>query len=517
MKKQSLIKGTLILGVAGILAKFLGLFFRWPLQMLIGDEGVGYYQMSFPLYMFFIAAASGIPVAISKMVSESNAIHDEEGVILVLRKAMLLMIILGAGFTAILLIFSKPIIHFLKWDNKSYYSLISIAFAPIFISIMSVFRGFFQGLQNMNYPAVSQIIEQIGRVVIGVGLAYILLPRGIEYSAGGAALGAAAGGVFGGIYLIAKYFKIRKEFKVKKVRDNTDILGKLLYIAIPVSLGAAVSSIMSLIDSALVPQMLLEAGFTYKQSTILYGQLTGKAFIMINVPLTLSAALCASLVPIIAEAHILKRKLEVNNKIELAMKLSMVIALPSCAGLFCLAWPILDLIFPGQSAGFEILQYSAISIPFIIIAQTSTAILQGVGYYIMPVLILGLGCIVKVVITLLMVPIPNINIYGAVVGSIGGYIVASLLNILFLAKRLKIRLNISDIFIKPAFASLLMIIAVVIIYMNVYNYTISSKISCFISITSGMIIYGILVILLRVFRYSYVKKKLFKKQRREHA
>lgn len=315
MKKQSLIKGTFILGIAGIVAKFLGLFFRWPLQMLIGDEGVGYYQMSFPLYMFFIAAASGIPVAISKMVSECNAINDEEGVILVLRKAMLLMIILGAGFTAILLIFSKPIIHFLKWDNKSYYSLISIAFAPIFISIMSVFRGFFQGLQNMNYTAISQIIEQIGRVIVGVGLAYIFLPKGIEYSAGGAALGAAAGGLFGGLYLVAKYLRIRKEFRVKRIKDNTDVLGKLLYIAIPVSLGAAVSSIMSLIDSALVPQKLLEAGFTYKQCTILYGQLTGKAFILINVPLTLSAALCASLVPIIAEAHILKKKFEVDNNL----------------------------------------------------------------------------------------------------------------------------------------------------------------------------------------------------------
>ncbi|EET88607.1 multi antimicrobial extrusion protein MatE [Clostridium carboxidivorans P7] len=216
MKKQSLIKATFILGLAGIISKFLGLFFRWPLQMLIGDEGVGYYQMSFPLYMFFIAAASGIPVAISKMVSERNAINDHEGVIQVLRKAMLLMFILGVGFTAILLIFSRPIIAFLKWDEKSYYSLVSIAFAPIFISVMSAFRGFFQGLQNMNCTAISQIIEQIGRVIVGVGLAYILLPKGIEYSAGGAALGAAAGGLFAGIYLLAKYNK-NKEKNLKLI------------------------------------------------------------------------------------------------------------------------------------------------------------------------------------------------------------------------------------------------------------------------------------------------------------
>lgn len=511
MKKQSLIKGTFILGAAGILAKFLGLFFRWPLQMLIGDEGVGYYQMSFPLYMFFIAAASGIPVAISKMVSERNAINDREGVIQVLRKAMLLMIILGAGFTAALLIFSRPIIYFLKWDSKSYYSLVSIALAPIFISIMSVFRGFFQGLQNMNYTAASQVIEQIGRVIVGVGLAYLFLPRGIEFSAGGAALGAAAGGIFGGIYLIGKYLTVRKEFKVKAVKDDPDILGKLLYIAIPVSLGAAVSSVMSVIDSALVPQKLLEAGFSYKQSTILYGQLTGKAFILINVPLTLSAALCASLMPIIAEAYILNRKFEVINKVDLAMKLSVVIALPSALGLFSLAYPILDLIFPGQSQGFKILQYSSISIPLIVLAQTSTAVLQGVGQYVMPIVNLGIGCIIKIVITLITVPITHINVYGAVIGSIGGYAVSAFLNIKLLKKKLNIKLGFFNLFIKPAFASILMTISVVIIYMNVYNYTRSSRIACFLSIFSGMVIYSILLVLFKIFEYSYIKNIFLKR------
>lgn len=511
MKKQSLIKGTVILGIAGIISKFLGLFFRWPLQMLIGDEGVGYYQMSFPLYMFFIAVASGIPVAVSKMVSERNATGDYEGVIQVFKKSVLLMFVLGTGFTAILLIFSDPIIHFLKWDKKSYYSLVAIAFAPMFISIMSAFRGFFQGLQNMNYTAMSQVVEQIGRILVGVGLAYLLLPKGIEYSAGGAALGAAAGGLFGGIYLIIKYVHVRKEIKVFKVSDNKEILTKLLYIAVPVSLGAAVSSIMSLIDSALVPQKLLEAGFTYRDAAILYGQLTGKAFILINVPLTLSSALCASLMPIIAESHILNKKVDVINKVDLSFKLSNVIAFPSMLGLYTLAYPILDLIFPGQSAGFNILQYSALSIPFIILVQTSTAILQGVGYYIRPVFNLAVGCIIKIIITLSMVPVPSINIYGAILGSIGGYAVTCVLNIVFLSKKLKININYFQTMVKPAFASFFMIGSVVIIYWYVYNYTMSSRIACFLSIISGLIIYMPLIVVFGIFKYSYIKDKFLKK------
>lgn len=513
MKKQSLIEGTFILGLAGIIAKLLGLLFRWPLQMLIGDEGVGYYQMSFPLYMFFVAAASGIPVSVSKMVSERKAVGDDEGAIIVLRKALILMFILGAGFTGLLLAFSRPIISFLKWDNKSYYSLISIAFAPVFISIMSAFRGFFQGLQNMTCTAISQVIEQIGRVIVGVGLAYLLLPRGIEYSAGGAALGAAAGGVFGGIYLIIKYAHVKKKFHVGKIKDDVEVLSKLLYIAIPVSLGAAVSSIMSVIDSVLVPQKLLQAGFTYKQATILYGQLTGKAFIMINVPLTLSAALCSSLIPIIAEAYILNRKFEIVNKVDIAIKLSMVIAIPSFLGLYNLAYPILNLIFPGQSDGFKILQYSAISIPFIVLAQTSTAVLQGTGRYVAPVLNLALGCVVKSVITMFMVAIPEINIYGAVLGSIGGYIIASTLNMRLLKTKLNVSIKWNDDFIKPLFASILMIIAVVIIYMNVYNYTMSSRLACFLAILLGMVIYLILVIAFGIFKYDYIKNRIVRHNR----
>ena len=507
MKKQSLVKGTLILGISGILAKFLGLFFRWPLQMLIGDEGVGYYQLSYPLYMFFIAASSGVPVAISKMVSEKRAMNDDEEVILIFRKAMLLMVVMGAGFTSLLLIFSQQIIAFLKWDNKSYYSLIGIAFAPIFISIMSAFRGFYQGLQNMNPTAISQILEQLGRIFVGVGLAYVLIPKGIEYSAGGASLGEAAGGIIGGIYLSIIYVKVRKNFKIKKIRRDTQILSKLLYIAIPISLGAAVGTVMSLIDSAVVPQKLLSAGFTHRQATILYGQLTGKAYTLVNVPLTLSSALCASLVPIIAEAFVMNRSIEVKAKVNMALKLSMVIAIPSCLGLSFMSKSILNLVFPGQGQGYEILKYLSFALPFIVIAQTTTAILQGVGRYISPVINLAAGCIIKIVLTLILVPLHGLNVYGAIIGTIAGYITASLLNMKLLKKTLNIHLDYNDILIKPAASSALMIILVVIVYNYVYNITMSNAIAGILSIFAGMILYILLIPAFGILKYDDLRRR----------
>lgn len=511
MKKQSLIKGTFILGLAGIFAKFLGIFFRWPLIMLIGDEGIGYYQMSYPLYMFFIATASGIPVAISKIVSEKNAMGDKDGAVQVLKKALLLMLFMGGIFTFSLYFFSGQIVKMLKWDYRAYYSLIAIAFAPLLISIVGAFRGFFQGLQNMNPTAVSQILEQIGRVIVGVGLAYLFLPKGIEYAAGGAAFGAVFGAFLSAIYLVFKYLSVRKEFNEIHTKNDFNIMLKIIYIAVPISLGAAVSSIMSLLDSIIVPQKLLIAGYSFKEAAALYGQLTGKAFVLVNVPLTLSIALCASLVPIISEAFILNRRDEVIRKLQLAIRISMVIAIPSFCGLFFMAKPVLSLIFPGHSDGYLILKYLSISIPFIILSQTSTAVLQGIGKYATPVINLFIGCLVKVIITIILVPIPGLNIYGAIAGTVAGYITAAVLNILLLKKIIAVKLKLFESIIKPAYAAVIMIIAVVFVYINVYNKTVSNSIACFSAVIIGLIIYTILIIIFGIFNYNQIKTRLRRK------
>jgi stage V sporulation protein B len=507
MKKQSLVKGSIILGAAGILTRFLGLFFRWPLIMLIGDEGIGYYQMSYPLYMFFIAMASGVPVAISKMISERNATNDIYGSFEVMKESAILMSIIGTGTTLALFFFAKPIITFLKWDPKAYYSLIGISFAPIVISFVTIFRGFFQGLQNMTPSAISQILEQIGRVIFGVGLAVFLLPKGIEYSAGGAAFGATAGAVIGGTYLYSNYKKIKKMFKVKKIKSNPEILNTILKIAIPISLGTTVGSIMNLIDSILVPQKLLEAGFTSTQSTVLYAQLTGKAAVIINIPLTLSMAICTSLIPIIAENFILKNQRELRSKIDVSMKMAAVIAIPCTFGLFFLAEPVMKFIFPGRFEGIEILKYLSLNIPFIIITQTTTAILQGTGNYIKPVINLLIGCIVKVILTCILVPMEAFNIYGAVIASFSAYVVVSILNLIVMKLKLKVKFNFYEILIKPAYASTIMTLVVLISYNIVYKNTTNNGISCLTSIFLGMILYIILIIVFKVFNIEEIKSR----------
>lgn len=510
MKKQSLIKASLILGIAGIVARFFGLFFRWPLIMLIGDEGVGYYQMSYPLYMFFVAMASGVPVAISKMISEKKAKGDIEGIFVIVKESTLLMMILGIGTTLILFFFARPIIRFVQWDMKSYYALLGISFAPFVISIMTIYRGFFQGLQNMTPSGMSQILEQLGRVVIGVGLAIFLLPKGIEFAAGGAAFGAAAGGVIGASYLYEKYKKVKKEMWNKRIKSNPEVLTSILKIALPISLGATVGTIMSLIDSILVPQKLMQSGVTSEMATVLYAQLTGKANVITNIPLTLSMALGTALIPIIAENYIMNRRKDVQDKVQLSIKLSMLIAMPCTLGLYFLAGPIMMIIFPGKYDGILILKYLSISVPFIIITQTTTSIMQGIGHYIRPIINLFIGCIVKVVLTYLLVPIPEINIYGAVIASIAAYIIATILNMISIKRKLKLSLKVAQTFIKPIIASVVMIIISLFSYSFVYNKTGSNTYSCLIAIFLGIIIYGILILTLRIFSIDDIKNRIVK-------
>lgn len=506
MKKQSLIKASLVLGLAGILAKVLGFFFRWPLIMLIGDEGIGYYQLSYPLYMFFVAMASGVPIAVSKMISEKNAMGDIEGSYEVVKESSYLMITLGVGTSLILFFFAKPIVNFLKWDMKSYYALIGISFAPMMLSFVTIFRGFFQGLQNMTPSGVSQILEQIGRVIIGVGLAYILLPRGIEYSAGGAAFGAAGGALIASIYLFFKYVQVKKEMGIKKVKTNTELLNQILKIAIPISLGATVGTIMNLIDSILVPQKLVESGVT--NATVLYGQLTGKASVLVNIPLTLSMAICTSLIPIIAEHYILNRKEEMQSKINIAMKLSAVIALPCALGMFCLAEPIMKLVFFDKYEGIEILRYLSMSIPFIIVTQTTTSVLQATNHYIRPVINLIIGCIIKVILTSILVPIPSINIFGAVIATVSAYFVITILNLTALKFKIKCKVSIYDSFVKPGYASILMIIGVLFSYKCTMERLDSNSISCLLSIFVGIIIYIVAILLFKVFEFNEIKSRL---------
>lgn len=498
MYKKSLIRGTLILASAGIIAKFLGFFFRIPLINMIGEEGIGLYQLTYPLYTFLLALAAGIPVALSKMISERVALNNKKEAVKIFRTSIVVMAVFGISSSASLVVFSETIINSFKWTKEAVYSLMGISLAPAFTCLLSVYRGYFQGLQVMEPPAVSQIMEQLIRICVGVGLAYIMLPRGIDMAAGGAAFGATAGALAALVWMMLMYRGNRIEcFQGEKTRGALYLFGEMLRIAIPISIGQAIGSIMALIDSIQVPGLLMSSGYSYQMATRLYGQLTGKAHVLINVPLTLSMALAQSTVPAISEMNAIRSLKSVHRTIHTIFKFGMIIALPCCAGLYALSKPILMLIFQGRGDGWRLLQILSVAALFIIIAQVCTSILNGIGKTILPVATMFFGCIIKIIISMIFIPVQSLNINAAAYSTLFSYVVVALLDFIFVVKYTRVRLPFYNTFVGPAISSAVMIISVIFVYIRIQDWTGRGNLATVLSILAGMSVYIALLLLTR--------------------
>jgi stage V sporulation protein B len=496
MYKKNLIRGTLILAAAGIIAKFLGFFFRIPLINMIGEEGIGLYQLTYPLYTFLLALAAGIPVALSKMISERIALNKKKEAVKIFRTSIIVMAIFGISSSASLVVFSGTIINTFKWSKEAVYSLMGISLAPVFTCLLSVFRGYFQGLQIMEPPAASQIMEQLIRICAGVGLAYLLLPKGIDMAAGGAAFGAAAGALAALVWMMVKYRGNRIEcYQGEKTRGALYLFGEMLRMAIPISIGQAIGSIMALIDSVQVPGLLMSSGYSYQMATRLYGQLTGKAHVLINVPLTLSMALAQSTVPAISEMNAIRSLKSIHKTIHTIFKFGMIIALPCCAGLYALSKPILMLIFQGMGDGWRLLQILSVAALFIIIAQVCTSILNGIGKTLLPVATMVFGCIIKIVISMAFIPVQSLNIKAAAYSTLFSYAVVALLDFIFVVKYTRVRLPFYKTFVGPVISSAVMILSAIFVYVKIQNWSGRGNLATLLSILVGAAMYVVLILL----------------------
>ena len=206
MSTSKILKGTTILGIAGIMVKLLGAVFRIPLTALIGTEGMAYYGYAYPLYsLFLVIATAGIPVAISRMVSERAAVNDYVGVQRVFSVSRWLLLAIGVFAFAICFFGAELIAEYVSKDMGAVLPIKAIAPALIFVPLMSAYRGYFQGRQNMNPTAISQFVEQIFRVAVGLVLASVFVKYGLEVAAAGATFGASVGAVAGLGIIMAIY------------------------------------------------------------------------------------------------------------------------------------------------------------------------------------------------------------------------------------------------------------------------------------------------------------------------
>ncbi len=513
--KKTFLHGAIVLGVAGLIIKVLGAFFRIPLANMIGEEGMGYYQTAYPIYvLLLVLSTSGIPTAISKLVSAKMAVGKNESAYKIFKVSFILMFIIGITTAGILFFGAGLIVDLLK-NPGAKFALMAIAPALLFTPIMAAFRGYFQGLQNMTPTALSQIIEQVARVAIGLFLAYYLVSKGIEQAAAGASFGASIGGFVGAIFLIIVYLVKRKKLvkTVNNIKSETEesitsILKEIFVIAVPITIGASIMPIMNMIDVAIVMRRLQDIGYSAEAANGLYGQLTGMAGPIINFPQVFAMSMAMSLVPAVSDALEREDIEHLNLNIETGIKTSLLLALPCTVGIVALSEPIMRLLYPRQIesalSAADSLSLLALGLVGLMVGQAVTGILQGMGKPVIPVINLVIGGVFKVALTFVLTGMAVMNIKGAAIGTSVAYSISAYLNYLAVKKHSKIKLHISKTIIKPTIASLIMG-GVVIMTFNICLSFTSSNMSTMIAILIGSIVYGLGLILTGALTYEDFK------------
>ena len=307
-KQRSLVGGISVLGLAGLICKVVGVLYRIPLANIIGGEGMGLYQQVFPAYNLLLTITSaGIPVAISRMVSHYVTVGQVKNARKVFTSALRLLTVLGVVTTVILLLLSRSIAS-LVGTPEGFLSYMCIAPSLLFVCVMSAFRGYMQGRRHMMPTAVSQLIEQVGKVAVALPFASVGFQRGgWTMGSAGALLGTSLAECAAMLYMIVKY-RFTKEEPLPPAEGDGGIsfaqmAKRIVFISIPITLGACIVPLASTIDSATLKNLMTAAGMDSSEARIRYGMYSGMVITMINVPTALAMAMSTNLVPDIAAAH----------------------------------------------------------------------------------------------------------------------------------------------------------------------------------------------------------------------
>lgn len=511
--KKSFLMGAAILGIAGLLVQVLGAVFRIPLANIIGDEGMGYYQTAYPIYIFLLVfSTNGAPAAISKMTSERIARGQYGEAHRVFRLAFLLMFLFGVVTSSVVFFGAETIVTYLK-NPGALYAMMAIAPALLFVPVMSVFRGYFQGYQDMSPTATSQLVEQLIRVAVGLSLAFFLVPVGIEYAAAGASAGGSIGPVFGTLFLLLLYGKKRKSMNLTggpAIEGETSgkILTKLASIAIPITIGVSILPIMNIMDLLLVMRRLQAIGFSESAANELYGQLSGLVGPIINIPQALALAVALSLVPAVAAAKSVNDLEFMRQNISMSLRTAMIIGVPCSLGLMILAKPIMMLIYPMQMESAvnsaSCLMLMGAGVIFIAIAQTMAGVLQGLGKPSLAVYSLLIGVVVKGIATYLLVGIESLNINGAAIGTTLAYAAVALSNFFFVKKETGTAFSYDLAILRPVVSGLVMSAATLLVYFGGRGF-LGERLSTVLSIGVAACVYCVMLIKIKAILAEEIK------------
>ena len=489
IKKQSFMEGAAVLIIAHLVVKIIGACFKIPLANILQETGMAYFTRAYNLYAaLFVMATAGLPVAVSKMVSESLARNNVSESKKILHSAVILLSVIGAIGTAVLFFGAKLLS---SSSPGSYLSIVTISPSILFIAILSAFRGYFQGHSNMIPTAYSEVIEAISKLVIGLLGAYLLMSISTEVAAAGAISGVTIGGLLALLFLLYSYFKNKSNTVATSdapSRSKSKIILQLLLIAVPITIGAAVMSLTNVIDTFMINFRLsaitvdeniyktlteffgiayedvkIGAKISSSAADVLYGSYSGYAMSLFNLPPSIVTSISMSIVPAISAALAVKDKVQSKLLTESSVRITTMFALPCAIGLSVLSSPILICLYNNNRAQ-DTLAILSLSIVFVCIVSVTTAILQASGKVFIPVINMLIGGLFKAVSNYILIAIPALNIGGAPISTFGCYLIIAILNISAVMRIIKPNFNLKDFIIKPLFCAIVMGVVVFFVF-----------------------------------------------------
>ncbi|WP_158217650.1 putative polysaccharide biosynthesis protein [Lottiidibacillus patelloidae] len=436
MSKGTLLKGAIILSIAGVITKVISAIYRVPYQNMAGDIGFYVYQQVYPFYgMAIIFATIGFPVVISKFVAEYRVKNKEK-----LQEFLALSFIsLQIAGLVIFLIFylGAPVIASFMQDNQLVLPIRAISFIFLFVPFVAVVRGYYQGLGDMKPTAMTQIIEQVIRITVILTFTYIFVKNGFgDYVVGtGAAFGSIIGVFFAGVllFLISREDISYRAFlmHIKKVNGYTTVIKKIYMHGFAICLSAMALILFQAIDAFTMVPLLKTIGINVEEAKIMKGVYDrGQPLIQLGTVIATSIAL--PLIPMLATVFAQKKWEELRSKAELALRTSLLFGLAAVAGLAIIIEPVNIMLFT-DGKGTDVLLILSFSILFSSITSTTSAVLQGVGYIGLTARHVTYGIILKIILSLALIPIYATK--GAALATVIGFSFIALLNVIAMLRK----------------------------------------------------------------------------------
>lgn len=514
-KKQNLLSGALILVVATAVVKIISAIYKIPVTNLIGGTGMGYYSVAYKIYLpIWSISMAGLPVAVSKMISEKAAVGRYNDVKRVFAVSLKAFLVTGTVGTILLMAVAYPYAVYVAKAPETLPVIFCVAPAIFFCCVMSAYRGYYEGLRNMFPTAISQVLEAVAKLAIGLGFSYAVVKIGMNsyessgvvfgkavdsadaamaviypYAACGAILGVTAGTVASFLYLLIKLkvsgygFSENELFLAPSSDSDKSILKALVALAIPVVISSLISNLSTLIDAATVQNRLAYAiandtsgviNSMYSKSLSLISDKSITAIYLYgcfdvaetlkNMVPQITLTLGVSSLPALAQYWSVNDEKNIRISVESVFRICLLIALPIGFGMGVLSKEILELLYGSSQPDIQytvpkVLSIYGFSMALYAISSPLTTMLQAIGKAKIPAITFGVACFVKIVLNYILVANPRFNILGAAISTLVCYLICVGANIVYFFKYTRIKVNIMSILIKPLIASVLCALA----------------------------------------------------------